>query len=120
MGVTDMVVLVVATAAATVLGWYFFAPRRAHRAELSDGVQRTHVSVRGAYQPDVVEVRQGLPVEIVFDRCLARAEERDVAIEFGDAWLTYVRRVPAFLPLRRREPAAERQDEPLQHSERRS
>ncbi|MEH0844815.1 heavy metal translocating P-type ATPase [Micromonospora sp. CPCC 205711] len=68
MNVVDLVVVVVAVVAIGVLGWYFFAPRRAHRAELSDGVQRIRVTVRGGYQPDVIQVRQGEPVEIVFDR----------------------------------------------------
>ena len=33
-----------------------------------DGVQRVEVTVRGGYSPDVIRVRQGVPLEIVFDR----------------------------------------------------
>jgi Cu+-exporting ATPase len=64
----DIVVIVAAIMAIAGLGWYFFAPRRAHAAEVSGGVQRVQVTVRGGYSPNVVEVRQGVPVEIDFDR----------------------------------------------------
>jgi Cu+-exporting ATPase len=68
MPVVDIVVLVVAVAAIAVLGWFFFAPRRAHAAEASGGVQRLQITVRGGYSPNVIQVRQGVPVEIDFDR----------------------------------------------------
>jgi len=68
MSSVDVVVVVIAAVAIGGLGWYFFAPRRARTAELSGGVQRLRVVVRGGYSPNVVEVRQGVPVEIDFDR----------------------------------------------------
>jgi Cu+-exporting ATPase len=68
MSSTDIVVVVVAVAAIGALGWYFFAPRRASAAELRDGLQRVRVTVRGGYSPNMIEVRQGVPVEIEFDR----------------------------------------------------
>ncbi|MEH0844814.1 isoprenylcysteine carboxylmethyltransferase family protein [Micromonospora sp. CPCC 205711] len=43
---------------------------------------------------------------------LARAEERDVAARFGDAWLAYARRVPAFVPRLSRTPATPSLDRP--------
>ena len=64
----NIAVLAGATLAIAGLAWYFFAPRRAHAAAVSDGVQRIQVTVRGGYSPNVVEVRQGIPVEIEFDR----------------------------------------------------
>jgi Cu+-exporting ATPase len=64
----DIAVLVGAALAIAGLAWYFFAPRRAHAASVSDGVQRVLVTVRGGYSPNVVQVRQGIPVEIEFDR----------------------------------------------------
>ncbi|WP_099024285.1 heavy metal translocating P-type ATPase [Mycolicibacterium palauense] len=64
----DGVVVAIAVAAVVGLGWFFFAPRRAARAELSEGVQRVSVLVQGGYSPDVVKVHQGVPVEIDFDR----------------------------------------------------
>ncbi|KAA1251563.1 heavy metal translocating P-type ATPase [Mycobacterium simiae] len=65
---TDIAVLVGAALAIGGLAWYFFAPRRAHAAAVSDGVQRIQVMIRGGYSPNVVQVRQGIPVEIEFDR----------------------------------------------------
>jgi Cu+-exporting ATPase len=64
----DVVVLVGAALAIIGLAWYFFAPRSAHAAAVSGGVQRVQVTIRGGYSPSVVEVRQGIPVEIEFDR----------------------------------------------------
>ncbi len=68
--VSSVDIAVVLGAALTIAGlaWYFFAPRRAHAAAVSDGVQRVQVTIRGGYSPSVVEVRQGIPVEIEFDR----------------------------------------------------
>ncbi|MEU5260120.1 heavy metal translocating P-type ATPase [Amycolatopsis sp. NPDC021455] len=68
MSSVDVVVVAIAVAAIAALGWYFFAPRRARTATISGGVQRLQVTVHGGYSPDVVQVRQGVPVEIEFDR----------------------------------------------------
>jgi len=64
----DVVVLVGAALAIAGLAWYFLAPRRAHAAAVSGGVQRIPVTIRGGYSPNVIQVRQGIPVEIEFDR----------------------------------------------------
>lgn len=63
-----MVVVVLAVTAIGGLGWYFFAPRRAIAAVEYGGVQRLAVTVHGGYSPNVLKVRQGVPVEIEFDR----------------------------------------------------
>ncbi len=68
MRVADIVVVLAAAAALAGLGWFFFGPRRASAAELSGGVQRATVTVRGGYSPEVIRVRQGVPVELTFDR----------------------------------------------------
>ncbi|MGI5132822.1 heavy metal translocating P-type ATPase [Pseudonocardia sp. CA-107938] len=68
MSTADIVVLVAAVAVIAGLAWYFFGPRRAHEAQLADGVQRVEVTVRGGYQPDIIRVRQNVPLELVFDR----------------------------------------------------
>jgi Cu+-exporting ATPase len=63
-------ILVLASAAAVLagLGWFFFGPRQARTAQLADGVQRAVLTVRGGYSPNLIRVRQGVPVELVFDR----------------------------------------------------
>ena len=35
---------------------------------LAGGVQRLEVTVKGGYSPEVIRVRQGVPVELTFDR----------------------------------------------------
>ena len=64
----DVAVLVGAALAIAGLAWYFFSPRRAHAAAVNDGVQRIQITIHGGYSPNVVQVRQGIPVEIEFDR----------------------------------------------------
>jgi P-type Cu+ transporter len=85
MNVADIVVVIVSAAAMAGLGWFFFAPRRARTAELAGGVQRITVTVRGGYSPDVIRARQGVPLELVFDRqesgdCTSRVVFPDLAV----------------------------------------
>jgi len=68
MSSVDVAVLVGAALAIAGLAWYFFAPRRAQAASVNDGVQRIQITIHGGYSPNVVQVRQGIPVEIEFDR----------------------------------------------------
>jgi Cu+-exporting ATPase len=68
MSAADILVTVVAVAAIAGLGWFFFAPRRARAAEETEGVQRITVMVKGGYSPDVIRARQGVPLELTFDR----------------------------------------------------
>src|SRR6476620_6187272 len=81
----DIAVVVSAILAIAGLGWYFFAPRRAVSAAQSGGVQRVQVTVRGGYSPNVVQVREGVPVEMEFDRqesgdCSARVVFPDLQL----------------------------------------
>jgi Cu+-exporting ATPase len=85
MSVSDIVVLVAAVAAIGGLGWFFFGPRRARSAQLEGGVQRVVVTVKGGYSPDVISARQGVPLEIEFDRqesgdCTSRVVFPDLAV----------------------------------------
>ena len=85
MNAADIIVLLAAVAAIAGLGWFFFAPRKATRPQLAGGVQRVEVTVRGGYSPDVIRVRQGVPVELVFDRqesgdCTSRVVFADFAL----------------------------------------
>ena len=85
MGSGDLAVVLGSVAVVAGLGWYFFAPRRARTAQLADGVQRVVVTVRGGYSPDVIRVRQGVPVQVVFDRqesgdCTSRVVFPDLGV----------------------------------------
>ena len=88
MGAVDVVVILASALLVTVLGWFFFGPRRAGAARLEGGVQRVEVTVRGGYSPDVIKVRQGTPVELVFDRqeageCTSRVVFPDLRVGAG-------------------------------------
>ncbi|MBF6468260.1 heavy metal translocating P-type ATPase [Nocardia beijingensis] len=79
----DLVVLASAVALVAGLAWYFFGPRHARTAHVADGVQRAEVTVRGGYQPEVIRVRQNVPLELVFNRreagdCTARVVFPDI------------------------------------------
>jgi Cu+-exporting ATPase len=64
----DIAVVLAAVAALAGLGWFFFGPRKAAAAVLAGGVQRVLVTVKGGYSPELIRVRQGVPVEVTFDR----------------------------------------------------
>ena len=50
------------------LVWFFFGPKKAKEAEVKDGVQEVRITVKGGYSPDVIRVKEGVPVRLVFDR----------------------------------------------------
>ncbi|MFJ8943557.1 heavy metal translocating P-type ATPase [Streptomyces sp. NPDC102395] len=88
MGVLDIVVVLASAVLIAALGWYFFGPRRVGAARLEGGVQRVEVTVRGGYSPDLIKVRQGTPVELVFDRqeageCTSRVVFPDLKVGAG-------------------------------------
>ncbi|MGH3679127.1 MAG: heavy metal translocating P-type ATPase [Natronosporangium sp.] len=68
MSAADAGVLAGAVALVALLGWYFFGPKQARQAEIRDGVQRVEITVKGGYSPELIRVRQGVPVRLVFDR----------------------------------------------------
>jgi Cu+-exporting ATPase len=68
MSAADILVVAAAVVALAGLGWFFFGPRQARTAVLAGGVQRLEVTVKGGYSPEVIRVRQGVPVELTFDR----------------------------------------------------
>jgi P-type Cu+ transporter len=66
--VTDLLV-VGGAAALTAFGiWFFFGPKPSRLADLEGGVQRVDVVVRGAYVPNIIRAREGVPLQITFDR----------------------------------------------------
>ena len=85
MNVIDVIIVVAALAASVGLWRFFFASRTASRAQLRDGVQEITVTVKGGYSPDRIEVHQGVPVRLMFDRqeagdCTSRVVFSDFGI----------------------------------------
>lgn len=64
----DAVVVAGAVALIGFLAWYFFGPKQVSGAVLRDGKQEVEITVRGGYSPDVIRVRQGVPLRLLFDR----------------------------------------------------
>jgi Cu+-exporting ATPase len=75
-----------------VLAWFFFAPRQAARAMVEGGVQQVEVAVKGGYSPNLIRVREGLPLRLVFDR--QESGECTSEVVFPDFRLR--RQLPAF------------------------
>ena len=50
------------------LAWFFFGPKKARQAEVKGNVQEIRVTVKGGYSPDVIRVKEGVPLRLVFDR----------------------------------------------------
>ncbi len=67
--------------------WYFFGPKEASAAAVGEtGVQEVKVTVKGGYSPDVIAVRQGIPVRLDFYRDeTASCSEQVVFGDFGIA-----------------------------------
>ncbi|EGX57721.1 copper-translocating P-type ATPase [Streptomyces zinciresistens K42] len=68
MNAADIAVLIGAGGLIALLAWYFLGPKKTRLAELQGGVQEIEITVKGGYSPDVIRVRQGVPVRLVFDR----------------------------------------------------
>src|ERR1700694_3844829 len=85
MSVMDVVVIVACVALSAFLAWYFFGPKKVRQAELVGQVQEVHVTVKGGYSPDLIRVREKVPLRIVFDRqesgdCTSRVVFPDFAV----------------------------------------
>lgn len=65
---SDVLVVLGAVVLTGLAAWFFFAPKRSHRAEVEGGVQVVTVTVKGGYSPDLIDVVSGVPVRLVFDR----------------------------------------------------
>ena len=93
MDASEISVMVGGTAAIAFVLWYFFGEReRVAAVEGDGGVQEIGVIVKGGYSPDVIVVKQGVPVRLNFYR-----DETDSCSErvvFGDFHIA--RELPAF------------------------
>lgn len=69
MDTTEIAVVAGAVALIGLVLWYFFGPRERAAAEITRaGVQQIAITVKGGYSPDVIVVRQGVPVRLDFYR----------------------------------------------------
>ena len=69
MDASEIIVLTAGAALIIAVLWYFFGEREAAAAAENDsGVQEVDVVVKGGYSPDVIVVREGVPVRLNFYR----------------------------------------------------
>ena len=83
--IADLAVIAGAVILTAALAWFFFGPKKARSADLVGDVQEVTITVKGGYSPDLVRVRQGVPLRIVFDRqesgeCTSRVVFADFSI----------------------------------------
>lgn len=65
----DWIVAAIGGAVVGAINWYFFfAPKRAQAALRGAGRQTVEIEVRGGYDPGVVRVKRGVPLQLVFNR----------------------------------------------------
>ncbi|MBI4201666.1 MAG: heavy metal translocating P-type ATPase [Chloroflexi bacterium] len=65
---TDIAVLAGALILSAALAFYFFGPKKARQAEMKGNVQEIRISVKGSYSPDIIRVKAGVPLRLIFDR----------------------------------------------------
>lgn len=65
----ELFVLVGALVLIAAILWYFFGERERIAASVTEsGVQQIKVTVKGGYSPDVIVVKEGIPVRLDFYR----------------------------------------------------
>ena len=89
---SEWLVVLLGTGAIVFLLWWFFGPKKGKAAAIRAGVQEAVIRVEGAYQPNVITVKAGMPVRLKFDRREATdCSNRVVIPDFGIS-----RALPAF------------------------
>ncbi len=93
MDMTEIVVIIGGIIAIGFVLWYFFGEREATAAAVMEsGVQEIKVTVKGGYSPDVIVVKEGVPVRLNFYRDETASCSEQVV--FGDFHIA--RDLPAF------------------------
>ena len=69
MDTTEILVVIGGASLIALVLWYFFGEREAVAAHANEsGVQEIKVTVKGGYSPDVIVVKQNVPVRLDFYR----------------------------------------------------
>ncbi|HEX8141721.1 MAG TPA: cupredoxin domain-containing protein [Pyrinomonadaceae bacterium] len=93
MDTTEIIVVAGGIASVALVLWYFFGERESVAASTNEsGVQEIKVTVKGGYSPDVIVVREGMPVRLDFYRDETTSCSEQVV--FGDFGIS--RHLPPF------------------------
>ena len=87
MDTTEILVIIGGVSLIALTLWYFFGEREQISAETNEtGVQEIKVTVRGGYAPDVIVVKNGIPVRLNFYRDeTSSCSEKVIFGDFGIA-----------------------------------
>ncbi len=67
--ITKIIVDAVGLVLIVLIAWYFwFSRKKGEAAAVSGGVQEAYIIVKGGYTPDVIIVKAGKPVRLIFER----------------------------------------------------
>jgi Cu+-exporting ATPase len=64
----ELIVIVSSIGLIGFLWWFFFGPKQASSASMRSGAQEVDITVKGGYSPNLIRVRQGVPLRLNFDR----------------------------------------------------
>ena len=93
MDTTQILVIIGGVSLIGLTLWYFFGEREKVSAETNEsGLQEIKVTVKGGYSPDVIVVKEGMPLRLNFyrDETSSCSEQ----VNFGDFGIS--RELPAF------------------------
>ena len=93
MDTTQILVIIGGVGLIALTLWYFFGEREKVSAETNEsGLQEIKVTVKGGYSPDVIVVKEGMPLRLNFyrDETSSCSEQ----VNFGDFGIS--RELPAF------------------------
>ena len=93
MDTTQILVIIGGVSLIALTLWYFFGEREKVSAETNEsGLQEIKVTVKGGYSPDVIVVKEGMPLRLNFyrDETSSCSEQ----VNFGDFGIS--RELPAF------------------------
>ena len=65
---TEILVTGLGVALIALLSWFFFGPKQGRRAELRGAMQEVEITVKGGYSPNLIRVKEGVPLRLIFDR----------------------------------------------------
>ncbi len=68
MPLAEIAVTLVGLGMIAFLAWFFFGPKQAQAARVKGNIQEIEVTVKGEYSPDVIRVKKGIPLRLIFDR----------------------------------------------------
>ncbi len=68
MPLAEIAVTLVGLGMIAFLAWFFFGPKQAQAARVKGNIQEIEVTVKGGYSPDVIRVKKGIPLRLIFDR----------------------------------------------------